>query len=597
MSILLNSDQREAVETTREHCLVVACPGSGKTRLLVSKIEHIYSMDRNARIVAVTFTRDAARELKQRVFSAVSNKQAPCLIGTFHSIAMRMIQKYQKGKLARIVTSEEQESYLRRAWSIATQEQIEFEVAAQLLEKAKCKIGYQPGDDVQGAIYAAYTHLLQRNNVIDFNDMMHLCIRSLVSGDMPHLNAEYLMVDEFQDTDEVQMEFILHHQRKGLILTAVGDDDQSIYGFRNALGYEGLTHFQEATGAKLVTLGTNYRCNAEILAASERLILENQNRILKRLYAYRGDGGSVILDRLPDRVEEAMTVADFIKKSSLPNPNYGDDEDPSSAFEVIVKEGEWAILARTNRLLETMEAALMAKSVPHYRSAGKSMWERRPGVFYMGLLRSAVEGDKDGIDLVFHWAGMSEQALAQLHEQLGADFDRLFSEGTAVNTENFDVPSRTILQTFQEVAPSWRKTATDSNVKKHRIALLGIVEWMKDRTKKTFEQNTLDAAARILGSMKGTLADRLRSLSLQYSGKKKTRDGVALITMHGSKGLEFNNVAIITVEEGVVPSPKAPVEEERRLMFVAMTRAKNRLLMTSSGQNLPSPFLAAIFPS
>lgn len=573
----LNREQSQVVES-ETHCLCLACPGAGKTKTIVAKVGAILLRNPNAKICAVTFTRDSAKEMKERV----KHEHGPdvlksCFIGTFHSTAIKWMAR--NNRLGKCISPAEQLAYVERARMQCGIPDISFEMAQEILDRIKCSINPIPQNEAEKALYETYSTLLKRNRVVDLNDVITNCVRLIHTKEIPPLPITHLLVDEFQDTDEVQLLFILEHAKAGAIVTVVGDDDQSIYGWRRALGYKGMLDFQEKTGAQQVVLGVNYRCREEILAASDRLICQNQNRVYKKLQAFKGAGGSVDMLPVASRLDEADKIVEDIMNFVVPLKN-------NPKYLLTVPKGKYAILARTNRIMRIVDAALTVAQIQHFTST-KQIWGEVPVVHMLALLRSLKTGEKAPFDQVFHWAGMHPEDLDYLHHVLGDDFHDLYIGKGSVDPKKLTGDSRKILSSFMEVAPGWKQAEEQ---KRHNLAIQGVANWMHKFTKDKEEGELLDIATRNLSKMKGTIGARVTIVTMS-SGEEA--EGVSMHTMHGCKGLEFDNVWILAAEETVVPSPKATegVEEERRLMFVAMTRAKERLRLSYQAVNGPSRFL------
>lgn len=575
----LNPEQQEVVDRDG-HTLVVACPGSGKTRVIVVKIGHILSSNQKARVCAVTFTRDAASELKARLLkdlsSDVVNKRTR--VGTFHSLAIRQLRAHNQ--IGKVASPAEQQIFVQRALA-ASEVDMTFEEAVQLIETVKASRATVPEED--SPLYQAYANLLKRAQVEDLYDVLKKSLTLMQQGIVRPYPVEYMLVDEFQDTDEVQLAWVLEHVKAGTRVTVVGDDDQSVYSFRRALGYQGMERFRVATDATLIALGTNYRCRSEVLASAERLICCNTERIEKSLVAARGSGGKVSSIRCPSRPTEAEAVIEAILPSVVPLSG-----DPW--FQFTVPAGQWAVLARNRRTLDCVEQALHARHIRYIRPPSESIWSRPPFVFFIAMLRSIQTGAADGIDQTLHFAGISQEHLEMIHEALQPDLWQLL-DGRLPSLPALPDDVTKTLQTFVTCASGWRKLARKGN---YRLAILGAADWFSQRIRNTDERELFDTLAKSICSLNGSLAQRVNALTLPSSndGDEDGPSGVALMTMHGSKGLEFDNVWIIAAEDGVIPSTKNPVyDEERRLMYVAMTRAKNRLFMSSRVTEPPSPFL------
>lgn len=578
--IQLNPEQQEVVDHDG-HSLVVACPGSGKTRVIVVKIGHILSRSPKSRVCAVTFTRDAANELKKRLIddigSEVVNKRTR--VGTFHSLAIRQLRAC--GQIGKVASPAEQQIFVQRALA-SCEADITYEEAVQTIETVKSSRGPVPEED--SPLYQAYAALLKRAQVEDLYDVLKKSLTLMQQGVVPPYPVEYMLVDEFQDTDEIQLAWVLEHVKAGTRVTVVGDDDQSVYSFRRALGYQGMDRFRTATGATLIALGTNYRCRSEILSAAETLICHNQERIAKTLRAARGEGGKVSSQRYSSRTQEAEALIEAIQPSLIPLQN-------DSWFTYTVPAGQWAILARNRRTLDIVEEALHARRIRYVRPPSESIWTRPPFVFFISMLRSVQSGGADGIDQTLHFSGFTQEHLEIVHDALKGELWRLLDGENVQKLAGLPDDISKTLQSFSTCASGWRTQARQGN---YKLAILGVAEWFADRIRKPDEKELFQSLSESVCRLNGSLAQRVNTLTLPANGNgdEEGPSGVSLMTMHGSKGLEFDNVWIIAAEDGVIPSPKNPVyDEERRLMYVGMTRAKNVLFISSRVTEQPSPFV------
>lgn len=577
--IRLNPEQQEAVDHTG-HSLVVACPGSGKTRVIVAKIGRILTHIPKSRVCAVTFTRDAASELKKRLVddlgSEIINKRAR--VGTFHSLAIRQLRS--QGQIGKIASPAEQLIFVQRALA-ASEAEMTFEEATQLIETVKSSRHSNLEED--SPLYRAYAGILKRVQVDDLYDVLKKSLLLMQQGVVPPYPVNYMLVDEFQDTDEVQFDWVLEHAKAGTNVTVVGDDDQSVYSFRRALGHHGMERFRAATDATLITLGTNYRCRSEILSAAELLISHNTERIAKPLKAARGPGGQITSMRYSSRPLEAEAVIEAILPYIVPIEN-----DPW--FSYTVPPGQWAILARSRRSLDCVEEALHSRRIRYVRPPSESIWTRPPFVFFISLLRSVQTGSADGIEQTLHFSGFMQEHIASIHESMHPELWRLL-DGEIPSLPDLPDDIAKTLKNFATRAAGWRTQARSGN---YRLAILGVADWFSDRIRNPDEKELFNTLTESVCRLNGSLAQRVNTLTLPVSnsGDEEGQSGVALMTMHGSKGLEFENVWIIAAEDGVIPSPKNPAyDEERRLMYVAMTRAKDHLILSSRVSEQPSPFV------
>ena len=577
MSAFNLNPEQQAVIDHDGHCLVVACPGSGKTRVIIIKIGHILSSSPKSRVCAVTFTRDAANELKKRLLESIPQETVTkrTRVGTFHSLAIRQLRAH--GQIGKIASPAEQLLFVQRAIAMC-EEDISFEDAVQTIETVKSSRSPVPEED--SPLYQAYASLLKRSNIDDLYDVLKKSLLMMQQGVVCPYPVEYMLVDEFQDTDEVQLAWVLEHVKAGTKVTVVGDDDQSVYSFRRALGYQGMDRFRSITDAKLISLGTNYRCRAEILGAAGILIGHNQERIDKALKAHRGKGGEVISMRYSSRPSEAdAVVAEII---SHIEPMQGDPW-----FSYTVPAGQWAVLARNRRALDCVEEALHAERIKYVRPPSESIWNRPPFVFFISLLRSLQTGAIDGIDQTLHFSGFQQEHLDIVHDLMRPDAWRLL-DGQLPPLQGFPDDIASTLKDFSTRAAGWRSLLRKGN---YNLVILGVAEWFSARIRNEDERELFNTLAGSVCKLKGSLAQRVNTLTLPQSSNE-VPSGVSLMTMHGSKGLEFENVWIIAAEEGVIPSPKNNLyDEERRLMYVGMTRAKDKLYLSSRVTAPPSPFV------
>ena len=572
----LNREQQEVVDHDG-HCLVVACPGSGKTRVIIEKMTHILSSIPKSRLCAVTFTRDAAIELKKRLADAVDKKLVwgRTRVGTFHSLAIRQLRA--SGQLGKVASPAEQMAFVYRA-CMSSEEEVPMEEAVRIIETVKSSRSTVPEED--SPIYKAYANLLRQARVEDLYDVLKKSLTMMQAGQIIPYPVGYMLVDEFQDTDEIQLAWVLEHVKAGTKVTVVGDDDQSVYSFRRALGYAGMERFRVATNAQLIALGTNYRCRAEILDAGHELIRYNTERIDKALVAARGPGGSVRSMRFSTRVAEAEGVIEQIWSDVIAAPE-------NKRFKCTVPAGKWAVLARNRRALDGVEKALNERNIRYLRPPSDSIWNRAPFVQFIGLLRSLQTSAVDGIDQTLAYSGIEQDQIDYLHANMQQDFWRII-DGELPALDDLPDDAFKTLRDFARQASGWRKALRAGN---YDLAICGASDWFSDRTRDPDDVELLKDLTKSICRLKGGLSQRVIALTLSDDDDENP-DGVSLMTMHGSKGLEFDNVWIIAAEDGVIPSKKNPVyDEERRLMYVAMTRAKNNLFISSRVSVPVSPFV------
>ncbi|WP_053572973.1 ATP-dependent helicase [Caballeronia cordobensis] len=558
----LNPQQREVAQL-RQHCVAIACPGAGKTKTIATKAA-LLLQDSAATVGAVTFSKDAALELRERILSAAGESVKKRLIaGTFHSLAFKQLKR--PGARALDIASDGD----RLGLLIRVMQELGRDGKAEdvipTIEKIKTNFGRCVPNTDDGELYHAYQDALARNGKIDFQDMLRLAVEGMENGTIAPYPFTYLLVDEFQDTDPLQYRWIELHAKAGSIVTVVGDDDQSIYAFREALGYRGMESFIEAFDAKPVVLGSNYRCRAEILDAADRVIRNNVDRIAKVLRAEKGPGGSVLTSRHPDEYEEATAAVEVLGP-------------------LLAKGQSCAILARTNRILDPLESVCRSHGIKYYRASGASVLSRPEGALMCNLLE-IVERIKDtGLDAVLAHLGLTAQQLRALHADMGAE---LTQKGRA-ELVALGLPEdvATNYREFMKRLAEWQSLC---DRKFYSLTLSGVAEWMLKYAKRDSAIRAIEATNEVLGRLSGSFAQRL--LFLRQDNNEPTPGALILTTMHSSKGLEWDHVWIARSEETIVPDAKSTEPEERRLFYVAMTRARESLMISGTSKNFESRFV------
>ncbi|MDP1573161.1 MAG: ATP-dependent helicase [Pseudomonadota bacterium] len=553
-NVHLNSHQERAV-AANGHCTILACPGSGKTRVLSERAARLLAAHPKGRLCAVTFTRDAAEELKSRILTSCGQDHARRLaVGTFHSLALAQLKRASRNKPPRLLSDGERMAVLRRCWKQHAPS-LTFESVLQAVDAAKAKVAPALPDPSMEAVFHGYQDLLDAEGAMDFSDLILNSVRKMASGEMAPLAIRWLLVDEAQDMDEVQMEWILLHGRAGIEVTLVGDDDQSLYAFRHALGYAGLQEVSFALSATETTLPVNYRCAPNILAHAAKLIAHNKDRAAKKIAAHRDDPGEIRTVRAADRWDEADNIVKLIRESE--------------------GKQKWAILGRTNLIVDAAEVALSDTGIPCARSGGKSVWEHSIGSLFIGLLRTVQDGSWTGIANTLSFCGIhAEQVNGHSRNTSGGCFERL--DAAIANTGEDDDTERKALVRVRMGLAAWTEQAAKG---RPSLVLHGVAGFLSDYCK----PNQLILLRKLEASlvrMSGSLAQRLAILG--RSNASGQPPAVQLMTLHASKGLEFDNVWIMGCEDGNLPHTDSTEEDERRLLYVGMTRARHRLVLSSA---------------
>lgn len=546
----LNREQRLAVETMGS-VLVVAPPGSGKTSLLEAKAAQVLASSPNSTLLALTFTRDAAGELRERIKRLCGTAANRAVISTFHAIALLQLKRTHVEH--RVISSAEQYVMMRRAWLETRGEAGTFENCVKSIESLKASGIQEIPDDPRGRLLRAYQKLLSEYNAWDYSDLMLRTVTQLRTGAMPLLAPSTVLVDEFQDTDQVQFEWLRCHSK--IPMTVVGDDDQSIYSFRCALGYPGMVAFERQFNAVRVTLRANYRTHSEILSSAKDLISRNPVRAIKHPLAMRGAGGRIQCLGYHDRTTECEALARTIKETG----------------------GEWAVLARTNRLLNAVEAPLRSVDISYRRANGRSIWDNPSIGTYLSVLSAVARAADLGYGQLLYWIGLQESEIRTLR---GAGTLSNALHGKDGTPGSLRGQMRQQVESVRIHLSEWEELHGQGRVE---MVIHGVANFMLSFPRDDATKEYIRLAENALSKITGSLSRRLNVVQQKRETLADT-PRVTLLTMHGSKGLEFDSVWIVAAEQRVTPHEHGDLAEERRLFYVAMTRARNRLIVSLSGE-------------
>jgi DNA helicase II / ATP-dependent DNA helicase PcrA len=600
----LNSEQREAVETLEGPLLVLAGAGTGKTRVLTTRFAHILLSGRASpgQVLAVTFTNRAAREMRERIGAILGRPVEGLWLGTFHALCARMLRRHAAlVGLSANFTIVDADDQLRLLKQVMEAERIDTKrwvppALMAVIQRWKDR-GLPPArvtaaedtDFAAGrarALYAAYQERLRSVNAADFGDLLLHMMEVL--RDQPEVLAQYhrmfryILVDEYQDTNLVQYLWLRLLAQAHQNICCVGDDDQSIYSWRGA-EVENILRFEhDFPGAKIVRLEANYRSTAPILAAASGLIAHNEGRLGKTLRPGRQDasGERVMVVSLWDSDEEARMVADRI--------------------EALRRDGEslaeMAILVRAGFQTRAFEERLIAIGLPYRVVGGLRFYERaeiRDAIAYMRLVVQPAD------DLAFERIvnvprrGVGEVALRSLHEAARADAVPLM-DATARSIASGRLKGRVKeqLDSLLRGFVRWRGMLEQEG---HVVTVATVLEesgytemWQQDKSPEAPGRlENLKELVRALADFE-TLAGFLDHVSLVMENEGAAAgDRVSLMTLHGAKGLEFDTVFLPGWEEGLFPNQRAldegglkSLEEERRLAYVGLTRARRRAIVS-----------------
>ncbi|MHC4957332.1 MAG: ATP-dependent helicase [Planctomycetota bacterium] len=624
----LNPDQRQAVKTTEGPLLVLAGAGTGKTRVITVRMAHLLQKRVPAReILAVTFTNKAAEEMRERVGKLVTRKRAEHLtIGTFHAFCLRILREHGAaiglGSRFSICDSADQLSAVKGALRDLRVPEATIQPRALQAEISLFKNRLMSSDGVlEGAVddrdqlvghaYRRYNENLQRSRVLDFDDLLLKTVELLDKDrkTLEHLQKRfrYVMVDEYQDTNGVQYEIVRRLAEKHRNICVVGDDDQSIYGWRGAdvkriLGFE-----RDFPGAEVVRLQTNYRSTQPILDMANRVIRNNPVRHDKALRSALGAGERVKMAAAENEEKEARGVAaDIVERVRSGKSRWAD----------------CSVLFRAAAQARAFEAALRSYDVPYVLVGGMSFFDRKEVRDVLAYLKLAVNPD-DEVSLLRivntppRGVGKTtiERVLAHATER-GWPVSRAFDEAHEI-----DGVAPAAAASVEELRGKLADHAEPTGaLRRHVKSLIDAVDYRAEVERLYADTVTRDTRwAGVLEILefadnyerrtkKPTLEGFLEQLTLFSSDDdrddRKAGDVVTLMTLHAAKGLEFPHVYLVGLEEGILPHEKSvsgdSVEEERRLMYVGITRAQRALTMSFSRarsrygkrtERMPSRFL------
>ena len=623
---LLNPPQREAVKTIHGPVLILAGAGTGKTRTITARIAHMINEGIAAdSILAVTFTNKSATEMRERVKGmARDGLGKKVVLGTFHAFCCRLLREHAESvgykKNFVIYSQSEQTSLLKRiiARLCAKEESYDPSAAQSKISRAKNyseSLG-DPRRSLDAAVYESYCNELRALNAMDFDDLLLLGVKLL--EDCPDVRERvqrrhrYVMVDEFQDTNSLQMRLLKALVPPPFHICVVGDDDQSIYGWRGA-DITNIIDFERFfPDPKVIKLEENYRSTTPILHTANSLIKNNAGRRPKTLWS-RNPGNDLIRVLVTeDEKEEADMIAKEIEKAK-----FADGE----AWE------SFAVLFRTNDQSRVLEQQFRQRKIPYRVVGARSFFDRREVkdvVSYLAVLLNP----NDDISLL-RILNAPTRGIGTATAELARE--RSLARGQSIFVSLCDpefqrmIPekTRTALRAFLDLVSKYSAIATAQGtllgtMAEQMVAETGYIEWLKKQAKTPEDFTSWETGLKeLFGSIHGYdqrnrtdgLAGFLDEVSLNNDrddddGDITKKKGVCLITMHAAKGLEFPVVYLPGMEQGILPHKRSydegRIDEERRLFYVGITRAMKKLTLSyvrwrvKWGQKqscLPSPFL------
>ena len=609
----LNPAQREAVEKTEGPVLILAGAGSGKTRVLTTRIGHLIE-DKGvqpANILAITFTNKAANEMRERVEETLESDASDMWISTFHSCCVRILRKdinrigYNRSFV--IYDSADQVTLVKDCLKELNLNDKVFEpkMIISTISGAKDKL-YDPkqfkamhmNDNRMSKIadvYALYQDRLKRNSALDFDDLIFKTVELLKSDkevlDYYRNRFKYIMVDEYQDTSKAQYELIKILAKEHQNICVVGDDDQSIYGWRGADIRNILEFEKDYDDVHVVKLEQNYRSTQIILDAANTVISNNIERKRKRLWSEKKDGELIKIQVAQDEIEESDFVADMIAKISREqNRSYKD----------------FAVLYRANAQSRSVEDALNRSQIPYNIYGGTKFYERKEIKDLIAYLR-VIQNPQDDISIKriinVPRRGIGLRTIEKIEDRASLKQESIYSVLIDIET-NSEISTKArnsisefvdnvigTLRTMREVYP------VSKLIEKviESIDYYGYIDELYKGDKEEAEERKDNVKEFISVAMEFEQNSEEKDLETFLTGVALTSesseeeeiDKVSLMTIHTSKGLEFPVVFIVGMEDGLFPIARAvrsmsdsEIEEERRLCYVGITRAKEILYLT-----------------
>ncbi len=602
----LNDKQKEAVLATEGPCLVIAGAGSGKTKVLTHKIAYLMAEKyiKPWNILAITFTNKAANEMKERVQNLVGEAANDMWIGTFHSICVRILRKFIDrigfDNSFIIFDTSDQKTVVKECLKelkiddkLFTDKSVMYEISNaknEMLEPKAYATKYS-GEfrkETIAKIYELYQKKLKENNAIDFDDIINFTIKILTENtdilEFYTNKFEYVLVDEYQDTNKAQFTLVTLLASKNGNITVVGDNDQGIYSFRGADITNILNFEKDFPGTKIVKLEQNYRCTGNILKAANAVIKHNTVKYDKKLWTENDEGNKPCIYSGEDEYDEASYIVNEI--NHLRREEY-------------YKYSDFAVLYRMNSQSRAIEDILRRENIPYKIVGGLKFYERKEIKDIIAYLRLIFNGnDNLSLKRIINEPkrGIGKTSLDAIQEV--ADNNGISMYEVIKNAEQYGL-NRVYVNTREFIEQIENLKAKKDEIKisdliKETLRTTGYTQALKN-------ENTIEAESRIQNldefltvaiefedeSAENTLGDFLEGITLttDLDNSDTSEDSVTLMTLHSAKGLEFPVVFLVGMEEGIFPGYKSigeekELEEERRLFYVGITRAKEYLHLT-----------------
>ncbi len=625
----LNDKQHEAVVTTKGPCLVIAGAGSGKTKVLTHKIAYLMENEgaKPWNILAITFTNKAANEMKERITGIVGDVAKEIWMGTFHSICVKMLRRFIDrigfDSSFIIFDSSDQKTLVKNCIKELSIDDKLFTDRSVLSEISNAKNDMLEPQDYElrakgdyrkekiATIYNLYQKKLRENNAIDFDDIINYSIKILMEN--PDIleyytdKFQYVLVDEYQDTNKSQFTLVVMLASKHGNITVVGDNDQGIYSFRGADISNILNFEKDFPGTKIIKLEQNYRCSGNILKAANAVIKNNEVKYKKELWTQNDEGNLPNIYKADNEYDEGQYIVSQIER--LKREEY-------------YKYSDFTILYRMNTQSRAIEDIFRRENIPYKIIGGLKFYERKEikdTVAYLRLiqntsdnlsLRRIINEPKRGIGKT------SLDKIEELSVVNGVSMYEIIKRADEYGLNRVFLASRDFVNVIEELK-SKKEEMKISEIVKTVLNKSGYTKALKD-------ENTIEAENRIANLdefltvviefeeefVENTISEFLEGITLSsdLDNLEEEQEMVTLMTLHTAKGLEFPVVFLVGMEEGIFPGHQSmmdpqELEEERRLCYVGITRAKENIFLTHSKQrtvfgstsyNPPSRFIEEI---
>ena len=606
----LNDKQYEAVVNTEGPCLVIAGAGSGKTKVLTHKIAYLIGEKQVKpwNILAITFTNKAANEMKERIGNLVGDVAADIWMGTFHSICVRILRRFidRIGFDSSFIifdTSDQRTLVKACIKSIGLDDKM-FTDRSVLSEISNAKNEMLEPDQYTvrangdfrkekiALVYEMYQKRLKENNAIDFDDIINYTIKILMEKpDILEYYSDkfhYVLVDEYQDTNKAQFTLVTMLASKNGNITVVGDNDQGIYSFRGADISNILNFERDFPGTKIIKLEQNYRCTGNILKAANAVIKNNEVTYKKELWTENEVGNLPAVYSAKNEYDEGTYIAQQIEH--LRREEY-------------YKYSDFAILYRMNTQSRAIEEILRRESIPYKIIGGLKFYERKEIKDIISYLR-LIQNPSDNLSLkrIINEPkrGIGKTSLDKIEElsiNSGVPMYEIIKNAEQYGLNRVFLNSREFVNAIEELRAK-KEDIKISDLIKETLKKSGYTQALEN-------ENTIEAENRIENldefltvaiefedeSADNKLSDFLEGITLSsdIDNMEEAEETVTLMTLHSAKGLEFPVVFLVGMEEGIFPGYKSigepkELEEERRLCYVGITRAKEHLFLTCSKQ-------------